>query len=56
MSPIVLKPRQRVRVVLSPERGSTKAVAIVAWSKLENSATPGYRAGIAFTEPIPEPV
>ncbi|HET9360151.1 MAG TPA: hypothetical protein VFO58_10385 [Vicinamibacterales bacterium] len=56
LSPIVLKPRQRVRVVLSAERGSTKAVAIVAWSKLENSTTPGYRAGIAFTEPIPEPV
>lgn len=55
LSPTVLKPRQRVRVVLSPERGSAKAVAVVAWSKLENSAMPGYRAGIAFTKPIPQP-
>jgi hypothetical protein len=55
LSPVVLKPRQRVRVILAPERGSAKAVAIVAWSKLENSATPGYRAGIAFTKPIPDP-
>lgn len=55
-SPTVLKPRQRVRLVLSPERGSAKAVAIVAWSKLESGAPLGYRAGIAFTDPIPEPV
>jgi hypothetical protein len=55
LSPVVLKPRQRVRVVLSPERGSAKAVAIVAWSTLENSAMPGYRAGIAFTKPILQP-
>jgi hypothetical protein len=51
----VLKPRQRIRLVLPPERGSIKAVAVVAWSTFEIGPTPTYRAGVAFTRAIPEP-
>jgi len=50
----VLKPRQRVRLVLAPERGSVKAVAVVAWSTFEIGPTPTYRAGVAFTRAIPD--
>lgn len=54
-SPIVLKPKQRVRLILPPERGSVKAVAVVAWSTFEIGPTPTYRAGVAFTRAIPDP-
>jgi hypothetical protein len=53
-SSIVLRPQQRVRVVLSPERGSIKTGAIVAWSTFEIGPTPQYRAGIAFTQALPD--
>jgi len=50
----VLRPQQRVRVVLPPERGSVKTAAVVAWSTFEiGGSTPQYRAGIAFTREIP---
>jgi hypothetical protein len=52
-STIVLRPQQRVRVVLPPERGSVKTAAVVAWSTFEIGSTPHYRAGIAFTTAIP---
>ena len=52
-SSIVLRPKQRVRVMLPPERGSVKAAAIVAWSTFEIGPTPHYRAGLAFTNAIP---
>jgi PilZ domain-containing protein len=55
-SQVVLKPRQRIRLVLPPERGSVKAVAVVAWSTFEIGPTPTYRAGMAFTRAIPDPV
>jgi hypothetical protein len=51
----VLKPRQRIRVVLPPARGAVKAVAVVAWSTFEIGPTPTYRAGVAFTRAIPDP-
>jgi hypothetical protein len=54
-SPIVLKPRQRIRLVLPAERGSVRAVAVVAWSTFEIGPTPTYRAGVAFTRAIPDP-
>lgn len=54
-SQVVLRPRQRIRLVLPPERGSVKAVAIVAWSTFEIGPTPTYRAGVAFTRAIPDP-
>ncbi len=49
----VLRPQQRVRVMLPPERGSVKTAAVVAWSTFEIGPTPQYRAGIAFTREIP---
>jgi hypothetical protein len=52
-SPIVLRPQQRVRLVLPPERGSVKTPAVVAWSTFEIGPTPQYRAGIAFAREIP---
>jgi hypothetical protein len=52
-STMVLRPQQRVRVVLPPERGSVKTAAVVAWSTFEIGPTPQYRAGIAFTRAIP---
>jgi len=52
----VLKPRQRIRVVLPPARGSVKTIAVVAWSTFEIGPTPTYRAGVAFTRAIPDPV
>ena len=50
---IVLRPQQRVRVVLPPERGGVKTAAVVAWSTFEIGPTPQYRAGLAFTREIP---
>jgi len=49
----VLRPQQRVRVVLPPERGSVRTAAVVAWSTFEIGSTPHYRAGLAFTSAIP---
>jgi hypothetical protein len=53
-STMVLRPQQRVRVVLPPERGSVKTAAVVAWSTFEIGPTPHYRAGLAFTRAIPD--
>ena len=55
-SSIVLRPQQRVRIVLPPERGSVKTAAVVAWSSFEIGPTPHYRAGLAFTRAIPNVV
>jgi hypothetical protein len=52
-SSLVLRPQQRVRVVLPPERGSVKTAAVVAWSTFEIAPTPQYRAGLAFTGSFP---
>ena len=52
-SHMVLRPQQRIRLVLPPERGSVKAVAVVAWSSFEIGPTPTYRAGVAFTQSDP---
>jgi hypothetical protein len=52
-SSMVLRPQQRVKVVLSPERGSVRTAGVVAWSTFEMAPTPRYRAGIAFTDAIP---
>jgi hypothetical protein len=51
----VLRPGQRIRMVLSPARGSVKTVAVVMWSQFEIAGTRSYRAGLAFTSPIQEP-
>ena len=52
-SSMVLRPQQRVKIVLSEERGSVKTSGVVAWSTFEMAPTPRYRAGIAFTDAIP---
>ena len=52
-SSIVLRPQQRVRILLPPDRGAVKTSAIVAWSSFEIGPTPQYRAGLAFTRAIP---
>jgi hypothetical protein len=52
-SSVVLRPRQRVKFVLSPERGSVKTSGVVAWSTFEMAPAPRYRAGIAFSGAIP---
>jgi hypothetical protein len=53
LSNVVLRPQQRVRIVLAPERGSVKTAAVVAWSTFEIGPTPQYRAGLAFTRALP---
>ena len=52
-STIVLRPQQRVKFVLSPQRGSIKTTGVVAWSTFEMAPSPRYRAGIAFSTAIP---
>ena len=54
VSTVVLRPQQRIRLVMPPERGSIKTAAMVAWSTFEIGPTPQYRAGIAFTRAIPD--
>ena len=54
-SQAALKPRQRVGLELAPQRGSAKAVAVVAWSTFEIAPAPAYRAGVAFSRAIPDP-
>jgi hypothetical protein len=49
----VLRPQQRVKFVLSPERGSVNTSGVVAWSTFEMAPAPRYRAGIAFSGAIP---
>ena len=53
-SSVVLRPRQRVKFVLSPERGSVKTSGVVAWSTFEMAPAPRYRAVIAFSCAIPD--
>src|SRR5688572_15457207 len=53
-STIVLRPQQRIRLVMPPERGAVKTAAVVAWSTFEIGPTPQYRAGIAFLRAIPD--
>jgi hypothetical protein len=55
-SGVVLRPQQRVRVVLPRDLGAVKTAAVVAWSKFEIGPTPQYRAGIAFSRAIPNVV
>ena len=51
-STVSLRPNQHVRVVLSA-RSSLKTAGVVVWSMLEGGPPMRYRAGIAFTSPIP---
>ncbi|MDE3153893.1 MAG: PilZ domain-containing protein [Acidobacteriota bacterium] len=53
VSPIVLRPNQRVRVVLPEPKGGLRLGATVAWASFEipTPATPRYRAGLQFEGP-----
>lgn len=55
VSSTVLKPNQRVRVVLPDERHPIRCAANVAWATLELLHTgPQYRAGLSFADPNSE--
>lgn len=59
VSQTVLKPRQRVRVVLAVDPYTIRAVGTVAWALFENpkgGLPPQYRAGLEFTTADPEPL
>jgi len=55
LSTVVLKPNQRVRVVISDESGAIRANATVAWASFEIPAKSGprYRAGLEFIDAEP---
>lgn len=52
VSPTVLKPNQRVRMVLSDEGGVVRFNAAIAWAAFEMPPTigPQYRAGVEFLD------
>jgi hypothetical protein len=59
VSHTVLKPSQRVRVILPVERETTRAVGTVIWANFELSKTrpePLYRAGLEFSLAETEPL
>jgi len=55
LSTAVLKPNQRVRVVISDESGTIRANATVAWASFEipSKSGPRYRAGLEFIDAEP---
>ena len=59
LSTTVLKPRQRVRVVLAVEPYLIRAIGTVAWALFEipkGGMPPHYRAGLEFSSADPEPL
>ena len=59
VSATVLKPRQRVRVVLAVDPYLIRAVGTVAWALFEipkGGLPPQYRAGLEFSSADPEPL
>ena len=52
VTPVVLKPNQRIRVALPEDGGSIRFNAAVAWAKFEipPNSGPRYRAGIEFLD------
>ena len=59
VSTTVLKPRQRVRVILAVEPYLIRAVGTVAWALFEipkGGLSPHYRAGLEFATADPEPL
>ncbi len=53
LSPIVLKPNQRVRIAIADQTMTIRATGIIAWASFEipPSAGPRYRAGVEFVNP-----
>ena len=58
VSPTILRPNQRVRVVLTDEAGTVRFNAAIAWASFEipPKTGPRYRAGVTFTDADPEAV
>jgi hypothetical protein len=59
ISPSMLRPNQRVRVVLPASTGNTRALAIVAWASYEQAKDrPGacYRVGLELRDADPTAV
>ncbi|MCA1561264.1 MAG: PilZ domain-containing protein [Acidobacteria bacterium] len=58
VSPAVLKPRQRVRMVLDSEEAAIRVIAGIAWASFEmpRGISPQYRAGLEFSEADPRAV
>jgi hypothetical protein len=59
LSTTVLKPRQRVRVILAVEPYLIRAIGTVAWALFEipkSGMPPHYRAGLEFSSADPEPL
>lgn len=56
VSPIVLRPNQRVRVVLPDPKAGLRLGAVIAWASFEipTPSTPRYRAGLQFDMASPE--
>jgi hypothetical protein len=52
VTPIVLKPNQRIRMALPEESGAIRFNASVSWAKFEipQQSGPRYRAGIEFID------
>jgi hypothetical protein len=59
LSPAILRPNQRVRVLLPSDGDQTRASGSIAWALFEMSKgkpEPHYRAGIEFTTADPDPL
>ena len=52
ISAVILKPNQKLRVILSDEQVSIRFSAVVAWASFEipQTSSPHYRAGIEFVD------
>ena len=52
VSPVVLKPNQRVRMALADDNGNVRFNALVAWASFEipPKSGPRYRAGLEFVD------
>lgn len=55
-SSAILRPQRRVRVALTRAETSIRTTGVVVWSSFEVTPRIGYRAGIAFANPIPDAV
>lgn len=58
VSPKTLKPNQKVRLLLSDDSGTLRAVAGVAWSSFEipKGHSPRYRVGMEFNNADPDTI
>lgn len=58
-STTILRPKQRVRIVLSDKETSLRYTGTIAWATFELSGpgqSPRYRAGVAFINPEPDAI